>query len=286
MRGKSIAPTAVIAGQTLMLPSTNELHDINLSGEVTLNYSHGSIINQDTKTKSMKINPYQNFEPMPVEVSLAPAIDRYSKTAVQELRNALVDTHWWEVVPESRYSYRDYIRTDTTTETEYYDLRQIPITVTGSGFGRNEGITVYFDSVQVPCSSSRADRSGNFSGTFTIPPNIPAGNKLVKFVGNVESKGFAYFTGINQKTRIIKPRVYRYKDDPLAQTFTLSEARLISGVDFWLAKKGTYVSELVVSTSASGIMSVTPSRSKFPREIILLFPEKSAPKSLKAKSAF
>lgn len=239
MRDAGISQTAVIAGQTLMLPSEIEMHHINLSGEVTLNYSHGIIINQDTKTKSLKINPYQNFEPIPVEVSLDPAVDRYSETVVQELRNALVDTHWWESVPESRYSYRDYIRTDTTTETEYYNLRQIPITVTGSGFGRNEGITVYFDSVRVPCTSSRADSSGNFSGTFTIPANIPAGTKLVELVGNVESKGFAYFTGINQKTTIIKTRVYRYKDDPLAQTFTLKEARLISGLDFWLAKKGS-----------------------------------------------
>ena len=239
MRDAGISQTAVIAGQTLMLPSEIEMHHINLQGEVTLNYSHGIVINQDTKTKSLKINPYQNFEPIPVEVSLDPAVDRYSDTVVQELRNALVDTHWWEVVPESRYSYRDYIRTDTTTETEYYNLRQIPVNVKGSGFGRNEGITVYFDSVQVPCTSSRADSSGNFSGTFTIPANIPAGTKLVELVGNVESKGFAYFTGINQKTTIIKTHVYRYKDDPLAQTFTLSESRLISGIDFWLAKKGS-----------------------------------------------
>ncbi len=239
MRDKGLEQTAVIANQTLMLPLDDSIKDIALDDEITLNFSNEIIINQSTKTKSMKINPYQNFEPMPTQVKLEPAVDRYSETVVKEFRNALIDTHWWESVPESRYTYRGFIKTETTTEITNYNLRQIQISVTASGFGPNEGVKIYFDSIEVACNSTKADNSGNFAGVFTIPKNIPAGTKLVELVGSVESKGYAYFTGINQKTTIIKTHYYRYKDDPLAQTFTLNESRLISGVDFWLKTKGS-----------------------------------------------
>ncbi|MBQ7577239.1 MAG: DUF4815 domain-containing protein [Synergistaceae bacterium] len=152
-------------------------------------------------------------------------------------------TQLWEGLPEVKNVAIQRVPVDTLNkmrnQVEYYDLRQIPVRVTASGFGPGEGVRVYFDSVEVNCDTKKADSSGNFTGTFTIPANIPAGTKLVELIGSVESKGYAYFTGINQKTTIIKTRIYRYKDDPLAQTFTLSESRLISGVDFWLAKKGS-----------------------------------------------
>ena len=191
MRDAGIPQTAIIANQTLMLPLDSEIKEVELANEATLNYSHGIVINQDMKTKSMKINPYQNFEPMPVTVELDPAIDRYSESVVKELKKYLGSGN------ASRYSY-----TETETETEDYNLRQIPVKITASGLGPGEGVKVNFDSVEVNCDTKKADSSGNFTGTFTIPANI-------------------------------LDRV-----DPLAQTFTLSESRLISGVDFWLSKKG------------------------------------------------
>ena len=228
MRDAGIPQTAIIANQTLMLPLDSEIKEVELANEATLNYSHGIVINQDMKTKSMKINPYQNFEPMPVTVELDPAIDRYSESVVKELKKYLGSGN------ASRYSY-----TETETETEDYNLRQIPVKITASGLGPGEGVKVNFDSVEVNCDTKKADSSGNFTGTFTIPANIPAGTKLVELIGSVESNGYAYFTGSNQKITTIKTKIYRkYRVDPLAQTFTLSESRLISGVDFWLSKKG------------------------------------------------
>lgn len=92
-----------------------------------------------------------------------------------------------------------------------------------------------------------ANGQGVVSGHFNIPPNIPIGSKLVEFIGAAASRAVASFTGRGQITTQELRRVQtitttitenfeRY--DPLAETFTLSEAVLISGVDLWFTAKG------------------------------------------------
>lgn len=93
-----------------------------------------------------------------------------------------------------------------------------------------------------------ADSQGNITGHFVIPANVPAGTKLVEFVGRGGGHGTATFVGRGQITlrelrlvrtenTIITTHIYAY--DPLAQTFTLETAALISGVDIWVCAKGT-----------------------------------------------
>lgn len=93
-----------------------------------------------------------------------------------------------------------------------------------------------------------ADGNGVVTGHFTVPANIPIGTKRVEFEGAGSSKAVATFTGRGQITVQELRRVQtitttivnnfeRY--DPLAETFTLNQAALVSGVDLWFTDKGT-----------------------------------------------
>jgi hypothetical protein len=96
-----------------------------------------------------------------------------------------------------------------------------------------------------------ADNSGKIKGKFTVPANVPAGTKLVQFIGNKGNYGEATYTGRGIITTEERRRVTVITDirrnettvvltrfDPLAQTFTLSESRHIAGVDLWFSNRG------------------------------------------------
>ena len=226
MRDKGIEQTALIAGQTLQLPMECAIIETQLNHEAVLDYDNEAVINQPMHTKSMQINPYQNFEPLPAVVELNPAVDRWSDTITQT------------VVSGGGNASRFSGSTSTTEETQA-NLRQIQISVHATGFGFNEAVKIIFDGVEVPCSTTNADSEGVFDGVFTIPAGIPSGIKLVELQGD-HTIGSAYFTGIHETKTVVNYYVrYYYNPDPLAQSFTLSEARQISGVDFWLENKGT-----------------------------------------------
>lgn len=108
-----------------------------------------------------------------------------------------------------------------------------------------------------------ADGSGKVVGRFTIPPQVPAGTKLVEFQGRGGSKAAATFVGrgvisttelrrIRTEALITTETWQRY--DPLAQTFTLDQPRMISGVDLWFCAKGASGRTLVqIRETAVGI---------------------------------
>ena len=128
----------------------------------------------------------------------------------------------------------------------------INVEIEASGFGPNEAVKVIFDGIEVACSAVRANAQGVFSGTFTIPEGVPTGTKLVRLQGTVTT-GEAYFVGIHEVKTTVNYYV-RYNDlDPLAQTFTLNEARHVSGVDFWLAQKGTSNLRIEIRTASLGV---------------------------------
>lgn len=96
-----------------------------------------------------------------------------------------------------------------------------------------------------------ADNSGKIKGKFTVPANVPAGTKLVQFIGNKGNYGEATYTGRGIITTEERRRVTVITDirrnettvvltrfDPLAQTFTLSESRHIGGIDLWFSNRG------------------------------------------------
>ena len=102
-----------------------------------------------------------------------------------------------------------------------------------------------------------ADSAGKVSGTFTIPANIPAGSKSVKFTGAGGSHGEAVFVGQgNLTTQTLRQvtSVTNWYYDPLAQTFTLTRAVQLAGVDLWFTAKETEV-RVQIREVSSGVPS-------------------------------
>lgn len=91
-----------------------------------------------------------------------------------------------------------------------------------------------------------ANAQGQITGRFTIPAKIPVGSKLVEFIGTA-STARATFVGRGvvsieeMQTITVNAPVGTlvWQGDPLAQTFTLPRAQLVSGVDVWFSAKGT-----------------------------------------------
>ena len=87
-----------------------------------------------------------------------------------------------------------------------------------------------------------ANSSGVVRGKFTIPANVSAGSKAVKFEGAGGSYGAASFYGQGTLVENVMQKVTRTSltyYDPLAQTFYLDEIRQITGVDLYVEAKGT-----------------------------------------------
>ena len=247
MRDKGIPQTALIAEQTLQLPLAASTLNVSLTNDALMNFSHEILINQPTHTKSMQVNPYQVFNPLPVKVSLNPSVDRWVENIVQSVLTRTVSYR----SGNRAHSWEELLNSVTSVENVASTLRSIQVKVDASGFGPNEAVKVIFDGIEVACSSSRANAQGVFSGTFTIPEGVPSGTKLVRLQGTF-STGDAYFVGIHEVRSTVNYYV-RYNDlDPLAQTFTLTEARHVTGIEFWLASKGTSNLRIEIRTVSLG----------------------------------
>jgi hypothetical protein len=101
--------------------------------------------------------------------------------------------------------------------------------------------------------------SGIGTGKFTIPANVVAGSKTVKFTGSFGSEAEAIYTGVTEvvvedvnvtvhqtipPSHVVRPRPrllrLPLRIDPLAQTFVLSEPRQITAVDLWFTVSGNH----------------------------------------------
>lgn len=86
-----------------------------------------------------------------------------------------------------------------------------------------------------------ANEHGEIRGKFRIPPDVPSGAKAVVFTGRGGSNASASFVGQGQMTvqNIVQAQtITRYWTDPLAQTFALSSAAQICGVDLYFTARG------------------------------------------------
>jgi hypothetical protein len=87
-----------------------------------------------------------------------------------------------------------------------------------------------------------ANASGQITGSFTIPANVPVGTKRVTFLGNQGSFGAGRFVGegtiITRTQRLSSVSFETRFVDPLAQTFRLDQSRHITAVDFWFTARG------------------------------------------------
>lgn len=87
-----------------------------------------------------------------------------------------------------------------------------------------------------------ANAQGVVRGKFTIPANVSAGSKSVKFKGSGGSYADASFFGQGTRVENVMQKVTKVTQtyyDPLAQTFYLDDMRQLVGVDLFVAKKGS-----------------------------------------------
>ena len=128
-----------------------------------------------------------------------------------------------------------------TRSLEY--LRQISVAFQLEGFGPGEVLqSVLFDGIAATFNAAPANDGGVLTGSFLIPPKVPAGAKTVVFRGNPNggSWGSTVFVGQGQLTVQTVRQVHtvvNYWVDPLAQTFVLDETAQICGVDLWFTAK-------------------------------------------------
>lgn len=278
------AQTASVGLGTIELSITPTFFTSTLSAPVMLDYTEEIIIQQLLETGCTKINPYQNFTPLPAALRISPAADYWS----------VQDTVW---TSPATVEFNRGIRRDngplvvSTDSTEVVDqrlqqaefLRQISVAYTIEGFGAGEILkTLTFDGIDVkPAGTITADGTGKITGTFVIPANIPAGTKEMYADGMGGSFATAPFVGqgtvsttimrlvttierwtnpptVVQQPVQTKPTPVRPPattdpstrrgggPDPVAQTFTVSEARQLIGVDVKLCAIGNPANNIQV----------------------------------------
>ncbi len=273
MRDQGLTQTAAIFGGELTLPVDAKAYALSngISAPTSLAFNPVPVLEQTLRTGAMKINPYQAFDPLPAEVKLNPAIDRWTD----------IDTQWTSAKTENitfsntvrERELTEDARLDSTirtqTEVNHFSsqvtrtlnssarpaefLRKIPVSFSIAGFAANETLaTLRFDGVSVmPVGLQK--NNGVITGSFTIPDKITTGNKRVEFVGSAGSYGAAMYSGTGVIVTDIKQLVtihttatitreielFARRADPLAQTFTLASQRQISGIGLYFTARGS-----------------------------------------------
>lgn len=95
MRDQGIAQTGAIVDNKLMLPITSEVNDFAKEQQVyMLPYTLEAVISQELRTGSMKINPYNAFDPIPVDLTITLNVDHWTE----------VQTQWLSAITKTYYS--------------------------------------------------------------------------------------------------------------------------------------------------------------------------------------
>jgi hypothetical protein len=245
LRDQGVAQTGAIVAGVLTLPITASAQHAKDNGNalLTLDYALTPVIEQLARTGSMKINPYQAFEPVPARVTLNPAVDQFTVTNTT-WRSTLTEriitgSGILEQVVETRSRTQTLSR--SVVEAEF--LRTLNVAYEVQGFGPSEALAALrFDGmILVQPDGTAANTQGVLQGSFQVPSGVPSGSKLVEFLGAGGSYGSATYVGngqiVTQVRRRIRTTVVR-RWDPLAQTLTLPEARTLGGLELWFTTKG------------------------------------------------
>ena len=235
---------AIFAGVlTLPISATAQHASQNNTAISTLNFTLTPIVEQLARTGSMKINPYQAFAPTPARITLDPAVDQFTVThtswASDITQRLVTGSGLVQRVTGTRTT--EQVLSSESTEAEF--LREITVAYSVDGFGPNETLSrLTFDGIELEQpKNKKANPQGKMNGSFQVPANIPAGSKRVEFLGGGGSFGSATYVGrgtivTEVRRRLNTTLVERY--DPLAQTFTLAESRVVGGLDLWFTAKG------------------------------------------------
>lgn len=245
MRDAGVAQTAAISGGALRLPIAITVHQLGLgiTERQALAHGHRAVISQTMRTGQMLVNPYAAFDPLPTDLVLQPAVDRWIE----------VQTQWAKPIEQVFYigSGSNTVTTESNilaeSSTALETLRQIEVQFE-SHFGPGETVTAMtFDGIAVHPTALNggalaANAQGLLQGKFTVPANVPAGTKSVEIVGSGGNHASALFTGQGTLVQREQQQIVKYwyvRTDPLAQTLTTSATVHLTGVNLWFTAKGT-----------------------------------------------
>lgn len=244
----------MISGDLQMpVPITQVEPTNNATTTSTLDYTEEVVLSQLLRSGSMLINPYQSFEPIPALVTLNPSTDLWT----------IVDEQVTNTDSTRRIGAGNMSSTWTTETLELVSsvseviefMRQRSVAFEVAGFGPSENLLrLTFAGDEITLSPMpQANASGELSGSFTVPANVPSGDVEVEFLGAGGSRGTArYFAqGTLRTEQWVRNRVTTTSFwwggwDPLAQTFALTEDRQISSVDLKFTQIGNTDNEVQV----------------------------------------
>jgi len=198
--------TAAVFGGLLRLAIDPTFHSANLPGVTLLNWTEEVAVEQPLATSCMKINPYQNFTPIPASMTVNPPVDYWTENATQWASDSAAALSSPVVVTTSSSTTGRTTTTTTTTKKETVEsstseealayLRQISLEFTIKGFGVGENLTkLEFDGINVTPPGLSGDADGEIVGSFVIPANVPAGSKGLVATGAGGSSAAAIFVG-------------------------------------------------------------------------------------------
>lgn len=146
--------SALISEGVLQLPFEEDAQSLSADPEnpQSLNFSFSTILSQTAISGNMRINPYDAFDLMPAEVTITPAIDRWTEKVI---KNAAATTIWasksriyghenGEAITAPIKYYNSYTETTSysellsTTTGDAENLRQIDVKFSIKGFGPGE----------------------------------------------------------------------------------------------------------------------------------------------------
>lgn len=236
---------AAIFEGTMQIAIDADIRAVRLPSLGMLDWTLEAVISQPLSTGCEKINPYQNFNPLPIALTINPSQDFWTETENVTLSAV---TQVFGSGNATRVSSR---RTNVTTEvTELATLRAIDIDFSISGFGEGETLSVLtFDGLDVNPGGLVGDASGMVSGSFTIPEGVASGTKEVYAEGGSGAKASVNFVGqgkletissqsvtVMERFQLAAPsrshgRSFGDPPDPQAQSFVLpGRGRFIGAV--------------------------------------------------------
>lgn len=270
-RDAGVPQTAAIVDNEIRLAIDPTIITVPMTGPVLLPYVDELIIDQPFVTSCVKINPYQNFYPLPAKLSLTPAVDMWTETRTEWLSDRTV-----QVTGSAAGTTASEQLMSRRQESATF-LREIPVSFLIEGFGAGEILAYFeFDGLDLTPSPARvADGAGKIAASFVIPEGITAGTKMVYARGAGGAEAWAEFTGngiidISVMQRVVtvttvpppppqsngggstqpqnspSRRNGPKERDPQAQSFAPLTVRHITGVDFRICKVGNPARPLAV----------------------------------------
>ena len=211
-----------------------------------------TLMKQTKISEAIKINAFKEFKPLPPEVELIPAVDRFEVNRSKTLSTRNV----------SRTTGRGFARRVTTSSntknwteiTSARFMRQRQVAFKIRHLHPDEALEAIRFSGHTLKVNAKANAEGEMSGSFTVPAQVPTGKTRVKFQFPGKSTGSSDASAVYEATGTVRTAMSQTTVttvtemyDPVAQTFSLKQDQFLHGASVYLQlPKGKGVRKSVV----------------------------------------